>query len=38
MEEMEKVLGALSAIRAPIQQGEYDLHRLVLEALQRAGV
>ena len=29
---MEKIMQALSAIRAPIQQGEYDLHRLVMDA------
>lgn len=35
---MEKMMQALSAIRAPIQQGEYDLHRLVMDALDAAGI
>jgi len=35
---MEKVYHALTALRAPIQQGEYDLHRLVMDALDRAGI
>lgn len=30
---MNDVLSALKTIRAPIQQGEYDLHRLVMDAL-----
>ena len=34
----ETVVRALSALRAPIQQGEYDLHRLVMEALEKAAV
>lgn len=35
---MNEILDALRAIRAPIQQGEYDLHRLVLDALTAAGL
>ena len=35
---MERVYEALQALRAPLQQGEYDLHRLVMDALDAAGV
>jgi len=35
---MERVYEALTALRAPLQQGEYDLHRLVMDALEKAGV
>lgn len=35
---MEEVYDALTALRAPIRQGEYDLHRLVMEALAAAGL
>ena len=35
---MECVLQALQTLRAPIQQGEYDLHRLVMDALDKASV
>ena len=35
---MERILAALRQLRAPIQQGEYDLHRLVMEALDAASV
>lgn len=35
---MEAVWQALCALRAPISQGEYDLHRLVEEALTAAHV
>ena len=35
---MERVYEALTALRAPLQQGEYDLHRLVMEALSEAGI
>ena len=35
---MERILTALRALRAPIQQGEYDLHRLVMDALDAAGI
>ena len=35
---MNEVLSALNTIRAPIQQGEYDLHRLVMDALQAHGI
>ena len=38
MEQMEKLLRALETLRAPIQQGEYDLHRLVMEALDKQGI
>ena len=34
----EDVARALSALRAPLQQGEYDLHRLVMQTLDRAGI
>ena len=29
---------ALTAVRAPLQQGEYDLHRLLMDALDAAGI
>ena len=35
---MEEVYEALTALRAPLQQGEYDLHRLVMDALERAAI
>ncbi len=35
---MDRVHEALNRIRAPIQQGEYDLHRLVMDALAAAGI
>ena len=35
---MERIIEAVSALRAPIQQGEYDLHRLVMDALDAAGL
>ena len=35
---MERILTALRVLRAPIQQGEYDLHRLVMDALDAAGI
>lgn len=35
---MDKVYEALLTIRAPIQQGEYDLHRLVMDALEGHGI
>ena len=35
---MEKVLPALKCIRAPLVQGEYDLHALVAESLQKADI
>ena len=35
---MKDILDALATIRAPIQQGEYDLHRLVMDALQARGI
>ena len=35
---MNEIYEALLALRAPIQQGEYDLHRLVLQALAEAGI
>ena len=37
-EELERVVTALSTLRVPLQQGEYDLHRLVMDALDRAGL
>ncbi len=30
---MERIIEAISRLRAPLQQGEYDLHRLVMDAL-----
>lgn len=30
---MQRILDALSTLRAPLMQGEYDLHRLVMDAL-----
>ncbi len=38
MAELERIVDALSALRAPLQQGEYDLHRLVMDALDAASV
>lgn len=35
---MDAVYEALTALRAPLQQGEYDLHRLVMNALDNAGI
>ncbi len=35
---LENVVEAISALRAPLQQGEYDLHRLVMEALDTASL
>ena len=35
---MERIIEALTALRAPLQQGEYDLHRLVMDALDAAGI
>ena len=35
---LDQVLGALRTLRAPIQQGEYDLHQLVMDALAAYGV
>ena len=35
---MDAVYEALTALRAPLQQGEYDLHRLVMDALAVAGI
>ena len=35
---MEEVYEALTALRAPLQQGEYDLHRLVMDALDAAAL
>lgn len=36
--ELEQVYRALTVLRAPLQRGEYDLHRLVGEALAAAGL
>ena len=33
---MERIIEAISTLRAPLQQGEYDLHRLVMDALDAA--
>ena len=35
---MERVYEALTTLRAPLQQGEYDLHRLVMDALDASGI
>ncbi len=35
---MERTYEALCALRAPLQQGEYDLHRLVMDALDAAAL
>ncbi len=35
---MERIVEAISALRAPLQQGEYDLHRLVMDALDAAAL
>lgn len=35
---MDAVCSALLEVRAPLQQGEYDLHRLVMDTLSRQGV
>ena len=35
---MERIIEAISALRAPLQQGEYDLHRLVMDALDAASI
>ncbi len=38
MPTMEEVYGALENVRAPLQTGEYDLHRLLIDALDGAGI
>ena len=35
---MERIIEAISQLRAPLQQGEYDLHRLVMDALDAAAL
>ena len=35
---MEHIIEAISALRAPLQQGEYDLHRLVMDALDASAL
>ena len=35
---MERIIDAISALRAPLQQGEYDLHRLVMDALDAGDI
>lgn len=35
---MQRVLNALCTLRAPLMQGEYDLHRLVMDALDAHGI
>lgn len=37
-EELERVISALSALRVPLQRGEYDLHLLAEGALTAAGL
>ena len=36
--ELAQVYDALTPLRAPLQRGEYDLHRMVREALMNAGL
>ena len=38
MTEREMICQALSSLRAPLQQGEYDLHQLVMECLAAHGI
>ena len=35
---MERIIEAISQLRAPLQQGEYDLHRLVMDVLDEGGI
>ena len=35
---MQHIIDAISTLRAPLQQGEYDLHRLVMDALDAAAI
>ena len=35
---MDEIMLALQTLRVPIQQGEYDLHHLVMEALDQANI
>ncbi len=35
---IDQVCEALTVLRAPLQQGEYDLHRQVMEALDGASI
>ena len=35
---MQHIIDAISNLRAPLQQGEYDLHRLVMDALDASGI
>lgn len=35
---MDEIITALQCLRAPIQQGEYDLHRLVMDTLTAQGI
>lgn len=35
---MDEIITALQCLRAPIQQGEYDLHRLVMDTLAAQGI
>ena len=35
---MDEIIQALQALRVPIQQGEYDLHHLVMEVLDQANI
>ena len=35
---MQHIIDAISALRVPLQQGEYDLHRLVMDALDAAAI
>lgn len=38
MNALEQTAKAISTLRAPLQQGEYDLHRLVMDALDAASL
>lgn len=38
MDELSRVMAALETLRAPLVQGEYDLHALVKSALESAGL
>ena len=35
---LEEVWQALQSLRVPLQQGEYDLHRLIGQRLTEAGI
>ncbi|MDO4483330.1 MAG: hypothetical protein Q4C54_02495 [Clostridia bacterium] len=35
---MDEIIATLKTIRAPIQQGEYDLHQIVMDTLAARGI